>query len=56
MKANKISENGLQENLNLYLKLTQETLDKHAQLSIRSVKTSKKVPWFTDETTVEIRK
>ena len=56
MKANKISENGLQENLNLYLKLTQETLDKHAPLSIRSVKTSKKVPWFTDETAVEIRK
>ena len=56
MKTNKISENGLQEHLNLYLKLTQETLDKHAPLSIRSVKTPKKVPWFTDETAVEIRK
>ena len=55
MKANKISENGLQENINLYLKLTQET-DKHAPLSIRSVKTTKRVPWFTDETDVEIRK
>ena len=56
MKANKISENGLQENLNLNLKLTQETLDKHLPLSIRSVRTSKKVPCFTDKTAVEIRK
>ena len=56
MKANKIFENGLQGNLNLYLKLTQETLDKHAPLSIRSVKRSKKVPWFTGETAAEIRK
>ena len=56
IKASKIPEDDLQENLNLYLKLTQETLDKHAPLSTRVVKTSMKVPWFTDEATVEIRK
>ena len=55
-KVSKISEDDLQENLNLYLKLTQETLDKHAPLSTGVVKTSKKVPWFTEEATVEIRK
>ena len=56
IKASKIPEDELQENLNLYLKLTQETLDKYAPLSTRVVKTSKKVPWFTEEATVELRK
>ena len=56
IKASKIPEDDLQENLNIYLKLTQGTLDKHAPLSNRVVKTSKKVPWFTEEATVGIRK
>ena len=56
IETSKIPEDDLQENLNLYLKLTQETLDKHAPLSTKIVKTSKKVPWFTDEAAVEIRK
>ena len=56
IKASKIPEDYLQENFNLYITLTQETLDKHAPLSTRVVRTSQKVPWFTDKAAVEIRK
>ena len=55
IKASKMSEDDLQENLNLYLKLTQETLNKHAPLSTRVVKISKKVSWFTDKAAVDIK-
>ena len=55
-KPVKIPEDDLQENLNLYLKWTQETLDKHAPLSTRVLNTSKKVPWLTEEASVGNRK